>query len=131
MHPALQNLRDALGVLGSFGLKNRRLLVRIIGDAMGDEPLAAEFLKANLPRHVQVISSLVQQAQREGSIVKSPVPQVIAFMAGAVAAPLLVATALEKNPAARTAAALVLSEPALAERIEFALRGLSPPKDIA
>ena len=128
-HPPLQNLRDALGVLGSFGLKNGRLLVRIMGDAMSGEPLAAEFLKANLPRHVAVIAALIQQAQGEGSMAKAPVPQVIAFMAGAVAAPILIGTALQQNPAAQTAAALVLSEQALAQRIEFALRGLTPSKD--
>ena len=125
-HPPLRNLRDALGVLGSFGLKNRRLLVRILGDAMGGEPLATDFLKDNLPRHIDVIASLVQQAQSEGSLARAPVPQVIAFMAGAVAAPILAATALQQSPGAENQAALVLSEQALAQRIEFALRGLAP-----
>ncbi|WP_332778540.1 TetR/AcrR family transcriptional regulator [Polaromonas sp.] len=128
-HPPVQNLRDALGVLGSFGIKNRRLLVRILGDAMSGDPLAAEFLKANLPRHIEVIASLVQQAQGEGNLAKAPVPQVIAFMAGAVAAPILVSTALQQSPTAQAAAALVLSEQALAQRIEFALHGLTPSKD--
>lgn len=128
-HPPMQNLRDALGVLGNFGIKNGRLLVRIMGDAISGEPLAAEFLKTNLPRHVAVIASLVQEAQWEGSMAKAPVPQVIAFMAGAVAAPILVGTALQQNPATQAAAGLVLSEQALAQRIEFALRGLSPSKD--
>jgi AcrR family transcriptional regulator len=128
-HPPMQNLRDALGVLGSFGLKNGRLLVRIMGDAISGEPLAAEFLKANLPRHIEVIASLVQEAQWEGSMAKAPVPQVIAFMAGAVAAPILVGTALQQNPAAQATAGLILSEQALAQRIEFALRGLAPSRD--
>ncbi|UUZ64206.1 TetR/AcrR family transcriptional regulator [Polaromonas sp. P1(28)-13] len=128
-HPPMQNLRDALGVLGSFGLKNGRLLVRIMGDAISGEPLAAEFLKANLPRHIEVIAALVQEAQWEGSMAKAPVPQVIAFMAGAVAAPILVGTALQQNPAAQATAGLVLSEQALAQRIEFALRGLAPSRD--
>lgn len=128
-HPPMDNLRDALGVLGSFGIKNRRLLVRIMGDAMSGEPLAADFLKTNLPRHIDVIGSLVQQAQGEGSMAKAPVPQIIAFMAGAVAAPILVGTALQQNPTAQAAAGLVLSEQALVQRIEFTLRGLSATKD--
>lgn len=128
-HPSMENLRDALGVLGSFGIKNARLLVRIMGDAISGEPLAADFLKANLPRHVKVIASLVARAQEDGHMVQAPVPQVIAFMAGAVAAPILVGTALQQNPSTQTAAALVLSEQALTQRIEFALRGLSPAKD--
>ena len=124
-HPPLHNLRDALGVLGSFGLKNRRLLVRILGDAMSGEPLATGFLKDNLPRHIKVIASLVQQAQSEGSLASAPLPQVIAFMAGAVGAPILAATALQQSPGAEGQAALLLSEQALAQRIEFALRGLA------
>ncbi len=128
-HPPMDNLRDALGVLGSFGIRNRRLLVRILGDAMSGEPLAADFLKANLPRHIEVIAALVQQAQAEGSMAQAPVPQIIAFMAGAVAAPILVGTALQHNPTAQAAAGLVLSEQALAQRIEFALRGLSTTRD--
>lgn len=127
-HAPMQNLRDALAVLGSFGLKNRRLLVRILGDAMGGEPLSAEFLKANLPRHIEVVASLIQEAQREGTLAPAPVPQVIAFMAGAVVAPILVGTALQQNPGSEGPAALVLSEQALAQRIEFALRGLASNK---
>lgn len=126
-HPARQNLRDALEVLGRFGLQNSHLLLRIMGDAINGEPLAAGFLKANLPRHVKVIAALVAQAQQEGSMTRVPVPQAIAFMAGAVAAPILVGTALQQNPEAGSAAGLVLSEQALAQRIEFALRGLAPP----
>ena len=126
-HPPMRNLRDALGVLGNFGLKNRLLLVRILGDAMSGEPLATGFLKDNLPRHIEVIASLVRQAQSEGSLASgAPVPQVIAFMAGAVAAPILAATALQQSRGAESQAALVLSEQALAQRIEFALRGLAP-----
>ena len=124
-HPPLDNLRDALGVLGSFGLKNRLLLIRILGDAMSGEPLASAFLQGNLPRHIEVIASLVRQAQSEGSLTDAPVPQVIAFMAGAIAAPILAATALQKNPDAQGPAGLLLSEQALAQRIEFALRGLA------
>lgn len=128
-HPAQQNLRDSLGVLGRFGLQNSRLLLRIMGDAISGEPLAAGFLKANLPRHVKVIAALVAQAQHEGSMNRVPVPQAIAFMAGAVAAPILAGAALQQSPEAGGAAGMLLSEQALAQRIEFALRGLAPPPE--
>lgn len=128
-HPALHNLRDALGVLGNFGLKNRLLLVRILGDAMCGEPLATAFLRDNLPRHIEVIASLVRQAQAEGSLVSgAPVAQVIAFMVGAVAAPILAAAVLEKTAGANGQAAPLMSAQALAQRIEFALRGLASEK---
>lgn len=123
--PPLQNLRDALDVIAGFGLKNARLLVRIMGDAMNGEVLAVEFLQANLPRHMGVIATLVQQAQQDGSLRQTPVPQAIAFLAGAIAAPILAATALQQHAAARDATALVLKQEAITERITFALRGMA------
>ncbi|MGH8803637.1 MAG: TetR/AcrR family transcriptional regulator [Polaromonas sp.] len=124
----LENLRSALGVLGQFASKNRHLLVRILADAMSGEALAADFLKANLPRHIGVIASLIQEAQWEGSLVRAPVPQLVAFMAGAVAAPVLIGAAAGAS-VADLLGQQVLSPEAIAQRIDFALRGLAPPKE--
>jgi AcrR family transcriptional regulator len=127
-HAPLDNLRDALGVLGQFASKNRHLLVRILADAMSGEALAADFLKANLPRHLAVIGSLIRQAQQEGSLVQAPVPQLIAFMAGSVAAPVLIGTAAGASMA-ELAGRQLISPEAIAQRIDFALRGLAVPKE--
>lgn len=127
-HAPLENLRNALDVLGQFASKNRHLLVRILADAMSGEALAADFLKANLPRHIGVIASLIQEAQWEGSLVRAPVPQVVAFMAGAVAAPVLIGAAAGAS-VADILGKQVLSPEAIVQRIDFALRGLAPPKE--
>jgi AcrR family transcriptional regulator len=124
----LDNLRDALGVLGQFASKNRHLLVRILADAMSGEALAADFLKANLPRHIGVIASLIGQAQKEGSLVQAPVSQLIAFMAGCVAAPVLIGTAAGSSMAESVGRQLISPE-AIAQRIDFALRGLAIPTE--
>jgi AcrR family transcriptional regulator len=124
----LDNLRDALGVLGQFASKNRHLLVRILADAMSGETLAADFLKANLPRHIGVVASLIGQAQQQGSLVQAPVPQLIAFMAGSVAAPVLIGTAAGASMAELMGRQLMSPE-AIAQRIDFALRGLAVPKE--
>ena len=127
-HAPLENLRNALGVLGQFASKNRHLLVRILADAMSGEALAADFLKANLPRHIGVLAALIQEAQSEGSLVRAPVPQLVAFMAGAVAAPVLIGAAAGAS-VADMLGQQVLSPEAIAQRIDFALRGLAPPKE--
>lgn len=128
----LHNLRNALLVLAHFGREQRQLLLRIGADALAGEPVAVEFLQANVPRHVAVIAGLVADAQRGDQLVKVPLAQAIAFLAGSVMAPVLLgAAALESRllPPASTALVEsdVLSEQAIEQRIEFALRGLSIP----
>ncbi|WP_136420242.1 TetR/AcrR family transcriptional regulator [Herbaspirillum sp. ST 5-3] len=129
---ALQNLRNALLVLAHFARTHRQLLVRIAADALAGEQVAVEFLQANLPRHLGVISSLIVEAQREGDLAKAPVAQVFSFLAGAVMAPVLLGAALADNSALPPAVGgmlerEVLSKKAVEQRVEFALRGLSVP----
>jgi AcrR family transcriptional regulator len=126
----LQNLRNALQVLGHFGTSNQRLLVRIAADAIAGEPVAMEFLRANVPRHVGMLASLIAAAQKAGKIEAAPLPQILAFLGGSVITPVLVGSALIElaglDPAIQTALQQhVLSEQGLHQRIEFALRGLS------
>ena len=126
----LQNLRSALQVLGHFGTSNQRLLVRIAADAIAGEPVAMEFLRANVPRHVGMLASLIAAAQKAGKIEAAPLPQILAFLGGSVITPVLVGSALIElaglDPAIQTALQQhVLSEQGLHQRIEFALRGLS------
>jgi len=127
----LDNLRAALTVLARFGRQHRRLLLRIAADALGGERLAADFLRNNLPRHLAVLLRLLEQAQRRGLLQPLPLPQLVAFLAGAVGAPVLLGTALELHAGAETAALIerhVLSDAAIAQRIELALRALSTPE---
>jgi AcrR family transcriptional regulator len=129
----VDNLRKAIRVIAGFGLTHRQLLLRIGADALAGEKLAAEFLHANLPRHIGVLARLIAEGQRAGLLAKAPMPQVIAFIAGAVMSPVLLGTALLENGGLPTAAGAVLehevlSKKAIEQRIEFALRGLSAPE---
>ncbi|MGY4830891.1 TetR/AcrR family transcriptional regulator [Sphaerotilaceae bacterium SBD11-9] len=124
----LENLRDALGMLARFGRDRRALLLRIAADAMAGEPLAAEFLRDNLPRHIAVILQLIAQAQARKLIVKAPPPTVIAFLFGAVGAPVLIGAAVQQQAGAAAVRAIddhILSDEAIAQRIGFALRGIA------
>jgi AcrR family transcriptional regulator len=126
----LQHLRNALLVLAHFGRTNRRLLQRIFADAIAGEPVAIEFLQANIPRHLAVVARLIDEAQRNGQIVNAPLPQVIAFLAGSIMAPVLLGAAmLADNMLPQAVGAMleqeVLSKKAMEQRIDFALRGLA------
>lgn len=127
----VDNLRNALQVLSQFSHRNRQLLMRIATDALAGEAVAIEFLRANVPRHLGVLATLITAAQRDGRIVAAPLPQIVAFIGGAVIAPVLVGSTLLEHgavpaPLASVFEGAVLSEQAAAQRIEFALRGLQP-----
>jgi len=125
-----ENLRNALLVLARFGNEHRRLLRRIVADALAGEPVAGEFLRTNVPRHIAILAGLIAAAQREGQLVTAPLPQLLAFLAGAILAPLLLGTALAEHgtlpaPLATGFESAVASDDVIAQRIDFALRGLS------
>lgn len=133
-HPAIGNLRNLLKTLARFARRHRLLMVTLVSEAMRGEPLPAQFLKSNLPRHFVLIADLVRQGQREHSIVAAPLPQLMAFIVGAIAAPLLAGSALQQHgllPRAslNSFATEVLSEAAMDQRIDMVLRGIAPPME--
>lgn len=129
---ALENLRASVNLLARFGRDNRQLIVRLLGDALAAEVVAMEFLRANMPRHIEVIIRLITQAQRDGELRKIPLAQAIAFLLGSVAAPLLIGTAAMNSGLAAGAVATqiedaVFTNAAIAERIDMAIAGMAPP----
>lgn len=125
----LERLRHALQVVALFARDRRALLGRILVDALGGETVAAEFLQANVPRHIAVLVRLIAQAQAEGAIAAVPLPQALGFIAGAVLAPVLAGGALASAgmlppSLADDLDATILSDAAIDQRIGFALRGL-------
>jgi hypothetical protein len=127
---SFESLRSAVRVIARFGRDHRRLLLRIVLDALSGEALAAQFLQSNLPRHVQVIVGLILAGQNEAVLRKMPVMQALAFLAGSVAAPILMGTAavasgLTPAPFSARLDADILSDEAIEQRIDMALSGLS------
>ncbi|RJF97178.1 TetR/AcrR family transcriptional regulator [Noviherbaspirillum saxi] len=130
---AAHNLRNAVHVIAGFGRTHRQLLLRIGADALAGEAVAAQFLQTNLPRHLDVVARLISEAQRDGDVIAAPLPQVIGFIAGAVMGPVLLGTAvLEQALLGPALGELidneVLSVAAVEQRIDLALRGLTPLK---
>jgi AcrR family transcriptional regulator len=127
---AIASLRAAVGVLGGFARQHRAMLLMLVSEAMQGEPLALEFMRANLPRHLGVIASLVARGQAAGRIVDVPVPQLLPFMIGSIAGPILAGGAVERHGAmppvlAAMAQGALLSADALSIRIELALRAIT------
>ncbi len=128
--PPQEALGAAVRVIAHFARDNRHLLMRIMGDALGGDPLASEFLRNNLPRHIGVVLGLLRAGQQQGVLRPMPPTQALAFLIGSVAAPILVGTAFGASGFAPPALLLsfeaeVLSDEAIEQRIDMALRGLS------
>lgn len=122
-------LRRVARVIALFVRKQHDVLRRIVADAMDGQPLAREFLRTNVPRHFAVVVALISEGQRAGLLKPLPVANAVAFLAGAVGAPLLLGSAFIDDPLAdpelaRRLDADMLSERAISERIDLALAGL-------
>lgn len=122
----------AANVIARFLRDHRRLLRRLVADAMAGEPLALDFLRTNLPRHLEVVLGLIVAGQRSGAFKRIAPAQALAFLAGGVGAPILLGSALAEHPLAprgfgRQFRAAVLTDAAIAERIDLALAGLELP----
>ena len=126
--PPREALRAALNVLGRFARDNGRLLRRLLADALASERFAVEFLRTNMPRHIGVILNLVVTCQKAGKLKPMAPPQALAFLAGSVAAPVLIGGAIAERelvPGVTAGlAALLASDAAIAERVDCALIGL-------
>ena len=127
---SLELLRAAINVLGQWARDNRVLFVRLLGDAFGGEEVAREFLRANMPRHIDIIVSLLKRAQKDGHLKKMPVPHAIAFVIGAVSAPIMLGTAAINGGFAPPEVGAMLEEvvftnKAISERVDMALTGMA------
>jgi len=127
--PPREALRAALNVLGRFGRDKGGLLRRLIGDALAGEAVALEFLRTNMPRHIRVVIGLIVAGQGAGVLRRMPPPQALAFLAGSVAAPVLIGGAIAERALVPGVtvdlAALIASDAAIAERVDCALLGLA------
>ena len=127
-----ESLRAALMTLARFARDHRHLLVRLISDALVGEAVAIEFLQRNLPRHIGLLVKLISAAQHDGTLRRMPPLQAFAFLVGAVGASILLGTAAANSgllpaPLVDHFEHAILTDDAIALRIEMALAGLVPP----
>ena len=133
-HPGrpLDRLRLALNLLARLMRSNGPWIGRVWTDAGSGELVACNFLRANAPRHLQLLMLLAAEAAAAGELGALPPMQRFAFMMGSVLAPMvLVPGALRMGvlPAemAQQFQIDVLSDAAIAERVDRALATLAMP----
>lgn len=124
-----ENLRAALRFLGRFLRDNRPVLARVMADALCGEPIALEFLRTNMPRHLGHMHGLIELGQREGVLKPMPVPQALGFCAGSLAMPIIFGGAAVESGAlgsamTRQLKATLLSDAAIDARIDLAIAAI-------
>ena len=125
----VQRLRAALLFFARFVREHQAVLGRLFADASGGDPVCAEFVRANAPRHLKLLLKLMQEAEAAGEIAPLPALQRFVFTMGAIAMPLVLVpriAALEVAPAVvrRQMKKQVTSDEAIAQRVDLALSAL-------
>jgi len=79
---------------------------------------------------VRVVIGLIAAGQKSGELRTMPLPQALAFLAGSVAAPILIGGAIAERAlvpgVTLDLTAVIASDAAIAERVDCALAGLAP-----
>ena len=127
--PAIARLRAALLAFAGFARANRRVLARMWTDAVVGEKVALEFFRDNLPRHVGLLTGLLEQARREGALRDLPAMQQFAFLMGALVMPVIFVAGLMDAgvpplPLRQAFDAQVMTDAALEQRVDLALAAL-------
>lgn len=131
--PSLHRLQEALLFLARFARDNRPMLSRVLMDAASGNTVAAQFLRDNAPRHLALLIALMDEAEREGLVIKMPPMQRFAFAMGAVGMPLLIAPALQSIGVAPKLLGAqlqiqVLSDEAISQRIALVMKAIATGK---
>ena len=127
--PPLARLRAALLYLATFVRDHEAVLGRVFADASGGDAVAAEFLRANAPRHLRLLLALMKEAEAAGELAALPALQRFVFTLGAVALPLVVVPRIARLDVApgllrRELKRQVTSDAAIAQRVDLALAAL-------
>lgn len=130
---AVANLRAALILFGRFVRDNRRLAFVLIRDAMLDESVVVQFVQANIPRHVRIIVGLIRKAKRNGEIGRVSLANATATALAATGFVAVMADIVRRQSGlvgkmtiVQLLEGQILSDKAIAERVDWLLRGWAP-----
>jgi AcrR family transcriptional regulator len=127
----LESLRAVLLAFGRIARDKRQLLLSLLRDAVLGEAATLDFMRANLHRHVELLLRLIGQAQASGTLgPMAPFNALLLLLAGVNLPALFAEAAITRARLPRIvslAGAIerqVLSDEAIAERVDALLRGL-------
>lgn len=132
--PAEDRLRRVLLLLGGFLREQGAVIGRIVADVAQGEAVAVDFVRANAPRHLALLTGLMDEAEREGAFTPMPPLRRMGFVMGAVVAPVLAGRGIlalqPDHPLLATRVVPdLLSDEAIAARVNLAMSALRAGKD--
>jgi AcrR family transcriptional regulator len=127
--PPSRRLRALLLQLGDWAAANSRFITHVLIDAAAGEAAAQRFVRTLADRHPALILQVVAEAQRARELPRGEPLNVMLFLMGAIALPILLIDRLAEArlaPAALTRALVGLSRERLhrEQRLDWALAGL-------
>ena len=127
-----ERLRAALTAIAHFSREHRRMIVGMLRDAMTGDRLVMEFAARSFPNHLPIVLGLIKEGVRAKELRDLPEPLILGLLMGVISTPNIMATMVEcsgaKRPLGRSLATFqdeLLSDAAIAERVDIVLSGLS------
>lgn len=132
--PAEDRLRRVLLLLGGFLREQGAVIGRIVADVAQGEAAAVDFVRANAPRHLALLTGLMGEAEREGAFAPMPPLRRMGFVMGAVVAPVLAGRGIlalqPDHPLLATRVVPdLLSDEAIEARVNLTMSALRAGKD--
>ncbi|HXT00056.1 MAG TPA: TetR/AcrR family transcriptional regulator [Elusimicrobiota bacterium] len=126
-------LRRVLVAVARFGRDNRVMYALMIRELLNVRPEMIAFAKANFPRHVSAVLSLMEDGLREGTLRPLPVPMLCMFAMSTMGLPNVVVDAVERGRVrsiggfpAKEFSAMLLSDAMIEQRADMVLAALAP-----
>lgn len=126
----VERLRTLLLQVSDWGARNARFVAHVLADAEAGEVAAREFLRTLGGRHPALLLQVIRDAQRARELPRGNPLNLLLYLGGVVALPLLLAARLDSTQAVSPAFMQTLGELARerrfrAQRLDWALRGLT------
>lgn len=126
----IERLRALLLQVSDWGARNSRFIAHLLADADAGETAAREFVRTLGGRHPALILQVIREAQRARELPRGNPLNLMLYLGGAVALPMLLAARLDSTRAVPPAFMQTLGELARqrryrAQRLDWALRGLA------
>lgn len=126
----IERLRSLLLQVSDWGARNSRFIAHLLADADAGEAAARGFVRTLGGRHPALILQVIRDAQRAHELPRGNPLNLMLYLGGAVALPMLLAARLDSTqavPAAfmQTIGNLARERRYRAQRLDWALRGLA------
>jgi len=127
--PPARRLRALLLQLGDWAASNSRFITHVLVDAAAGEAAAQHFVATLADRHPALILRVIREAQRSGALPRAEPLNVMLFLMGAIALPMLLTDRLAEvrlAPARLTSTLVATSRGRKhrEQRLDWALAGL-------